>query len=193
MKKSWLIILAAVVVFVGIGVTAVLAGKKDADKKGSNSATTQGEHSGLLGKKDACDYFTQATADALLGAGSQKGSMNADASSGDVSVTTCTYTSKADTLEEVRNMKAASVLLRVPLTETGAQSNETPFESRPEGAQDVSGYGDKAYWDPSMGQLNVLKDNTWLVITNGKSRVGDRTLGEAKKLADIVLAAYSNN
>ena len=195
MKKSWLIILGAVVVLAGIGTVAVLAGKKDGDKKNNSNSSAEGEHGshGHLGKKDACDLLSQANADALIGAGSQKGGLNADASSDDVHVSTCTYTSKADTLEEVRAMKTVSVLLRAPLTETGAESNETPFASRPDGAQDVSGYGEQAYWDPGMGQLNVLKDGAWMIISNGKARPSDRTLDEAKKLADIVVPAYNKH
>lgn len=191
MKKSWLIILGAVVLLAGIGTVAVLVGKNNGNKNKveDKSGMSHKEHgdAGHLGKREACDYFKQADADQLLGAGSQKGSLNADASSSDVHVSTCTYTTKAETLEEARNMRTASVLVRAPLTETGAESNETPFQNRPQGAQDVSGYGDQAYWDPSMGQLNVLKDNTWLIISNGKSHASDRTLDEAKKLADIVV------
>lgn len=189
MKKSWLIILGAVVVLAGIGTIAILAGKKDGAKNKTSEGSSSHEHAdaGHLGKREACDYLKQADADQLLGADSEKGSLNADASSSDVHVSTCTYTTKAETLEEVRDMRTASLLVRAPLTEAGAESNQTPFESGPEGAQDVTGYGEQAYWDPSMGQLNVLKDDTWLIISHGKSRASDRTLDEAKQLADIVV------
>jgi hypothetical protein len=193
-KKSWLVILGAIFLLLGIGTIAVLAGKKDSSKQGAKMSTS-GEHGGHghLGKKEACDYLTQASANTLLGDGAQNGSLNADSSSGDVHVSTCTYTSKADSLEAVQQMKTASMLLRAPLTEAGAESNEVPFGSRPDGAQDVDGYGDDAYWDPGMGQLNVLKDGAWLIISNGKSRPGDRTLAEAKQLADIVVPAYNKH
>lgn len=191
MKKSWLVIVGAMALLMTIAAIAIFAGKQTDHKKSDTPA--HGEHAaqGHLGKKDACDYLSQKDAETLLGSGAEKGSLNADTSSDDVHVSTCSYNSKAETLPEVRNIRTASLLVRAPLTEAGGESNEVPFEKQPDGAQKVEGYGQQAYWDGAAGQLHILVDDVWMIMTHGKSNDSDRSLEDAKKLADVVLAAYS--
>jgi len=192
MNKKLLMIIAGAVLLVALG--AVLVLRPDSNDKGSNNASntdTSSADSKNLGAKDACNYLTQAVADEVLGAGAMKGDTNANTQSEDVSVSTCIYSSKTDnSVESIRNMTSATVLLRAPLSNVGGDSNHEPFDNLKAGAQPVEGLGDDAYWDPEFGQLNVLKKNAWFIISSGKARAGDRTLAETRKLADLIIPKY---
>lgn len=140
---------------------------------------------------DACQLFVQTDADTVLGAGSVKSTTaSADTSSDDIKVSNCTYTyniSPGD-LPVTDYIVTASIVSRSARTTTGAESNESHFVSLPEGAEVVEGYGEAAYWNPQFGQLNILKGNNWYILSNGPAVVGERTLNDALKLADTLLA-----
>ncbi len=58
--------------------------------------------------------------------------------------------------------------------------------SKPAGVQDVSNVGDKAYWNPSFGQLNVLKNGNWYILSNGTLDKSKSTQADALKLYEAV-------
>jgi hypothetical protein len=191
MNKKLLMIIAGGVLLLALG--AVLALRPDTDDKSSGNNTNSSASSGSadLGAKDACDYLNDAVATQILGGGAIKGENNANTSSADVNVSTCTYSSKTDgTAAGIRNMTSATILLRAPLSNKGGDSNHEPFDNLKEGAQQVSGLGDEAYWDPELGQLNVLKKDAWFIISTGKMSAADRTLNETRKLADLIIPKY---
>lgn len=73
----------------------------------------------------------------------------------------------------------------------GAASNKSVFTSAgmPSGAQVVQGYGDNAYWDPSLYQLNILKGNNWYILTNYTGTApanGTATLAMAEQLTQAL-------
>jgi hypothetical protein len=113
--------------------------------------------------KKACDVLTEAIAKKLLGTVAPATAPPAGTSSGDVSVTTCARTNSVTGAQA----ESASLLMRVAKTETGALSNEAVFDSPPAGAQDVSGYGEKAFWNPQYGQLNILNHGNWYILSIG--------------------------
>ncbi len=183
MKKSWIVITVAIIVIGGsVAFWLTRDSNKDATKQ---SAGQTSRTDNKYAAKDACDELTAAIAAKILGAEVEKGTLSPGASSEDVSVSTCVYTTKAgDDLESIRNIRSASVLVRSPLSKTGADSNHTPFHERGTDTKEVPGVGHMAYWDPEMGQLNVITDDeTWYILTVGKSRASDRTSAEAKALA----------
>lgn len=187
MKKTWLAVggIVAVAAIVAGVVWWMLV------KPGQNVETKTATNTQAYTAKDACNFLTQPVANDVLGAGAQKGTVSGNASSEDVSVSTCIYTSAHDnTLEGVKGMRTASLLVRAPLSEAGQSSNRQPFEPMKPGAQNVPGYGEMAFWDPSTGQLNVYVKGAWLILSMGKASLADRTLTEAKTLADKIVPAY---
>jgi hypothetical protein len=145
----------------------------------------------FAGPKDACDYLTQAIAIKLLGEGSEKGEGNSPVNGEELSVSTCVYTSKTgQTIADVKNMRSLTLLVRSPLTAVGAASNDEPFDTLKTGAVKVDGYGEKAFWDPELGQLNVLKGGTWLIMSFGKTSLVESSLDDAKKLADEIVPQF---
>jgi hypothetical protein len=185
MKKQIPAIIGAVVVVLAIagGLVWWQASQNSGDNPNGTDQTS------FAGPKDACNYLTAVVATQVLGAGAEKGTGNAPVTSSDISVSTCIYTSKPGaTVADVKNMRSATLLVRSPLTAVGAASNDEPFDNQKTGAITVNGYGEKAYWDPELGQLNVLKGGVWLIMSLGKSSATDvKSLDEAKQLADLIV------
>lgn len=185
-KKIVLVVVGLAVV--SLGVFAVVS-KRTKHESSQNAASSTGVSN--YGAKDACNYLTAETATQVLGAGAEKGAVNAAASSPDVGVTSCTYTSPTDgTLGSIQSVRTASLYLRTSLTGAGEVSNSLPFKERKPGSQEVTGYGDAAFWDAELGQLNVHIKSAWMIISNGPAKASSRTLDDARKLADLILAKY---
>jgi hypothetical protein len=101
-------------------------------------------------------------------------------------VINCSYTQEAQP-NLSKKIESAAVTLRLPKNDNGKSFNQYEFAGgKPKGVEDISGYGEKAFWDPALGILNVLKNDKWVLISNGSS-AADRKLEDAKKLADIVV------
>ena len=143
---------------------------------------------------DACDVLTDAVAKQVLGDTATKGETAAgNASSDDVSVSNCTYFKKTVTagsaLAQAQATETAGLLVRAAKTKTGADSNKAIFatDKLPSGAQAVSGYGDKAFFNPQFGQLNVLVGGNYYIISHHVGVNATKgTLDQAKQLADAV-------
>lgn len=190
MKKEWIIVAGITVLAVVGGLTYVIINKDSYKSKSSSYKTSSSK---VATNADACSYLTQTIADKLLGAGAKKGANPAGNVVGnDVTVSTCSYTSASDgSLDSVHNLRSATMLVRAPKTATGETSNKTVFDSPKAGSVDVSGYGKKAFWDPALGQLNVLdSNNVWFILSIGKLKPADRTQAENVTFAgDIGLSS----
>lgn len=78
--------------------------------------------------------------------------------------------------------------MRSALSDSGASSNKAVFGAGiPEGSDKVTGYGEEAYLTSPLGQLNVLKDNNWIIISNGPTKLRDNTLTKAQQVADVTV------
>ncbi len=138
---------------------------------------------------DACDVLTEAVAKQILGDGASKSDTSAgNASSDAVSVSNCIYTVKIDpNASKPNNTKGVSVLARAAKTQEGADSNQSQFGSnKPSGTQAVSGVGDKAFFNPQFGQLNVLKGSNWYIVSNYTGSPLTATVATDKQLADLL-------
>lgn len=158
----------------------VISKSHDDDASNTAQASTSSNY------KKACDIFTLADAKTLLG-DTAKG-RGADTSSGDLAVTSCTYTQDSGGNAPVTASKTAALLVRAPRTDIGASSNRGQFAKlKPADAPAVSGYGDSAYWDAEHGQLDILKNNTWYILSYGSITPADRTIDQTKQLADVLI------
>jgi hypothetical protein len=175
-------------VFILLLATLVIATAFYYFKNKDNTSTTTTK------KTDPCAIFTLSDAKSLLGNNIQKGGLPPVLQSSNKynTVVTCAYSQKPDTSQSVLTPVAnsATVLLLLPKTELGKTSNNYQFgDGKPAGVQNVSGVGEKAFWDPVSGTLNVLKNGKWVILSNGPvTPASARTADEAKKLANIVVA-----
>ncbi len=114
----------------------------------------------------ACDLLTQTKAEALLGSEVIR-SVNEDAViSGDTATSKCGYTDKN---QDVNQMRVAAVIVRSGINDQGVEQNRTEFAlGKPKDhTQIVSDVGDAAYYNTQNGQLNVLDDKQWLILSYG--------------------------
>lgn len=186
MRKFWFYLLAIILVAATViaVVLAVKSSKSHNDKISSAPVVTNHKPS----TKNACTIFTLADAKQLMG-DTVKGGVNpAFESSSDFDVSTCTYTQDQGANAPVSARKSATLQVQAPKTDIGIASNQKEFGAlKPAATQDIAGYGDQAYWDPEHGQLNILKDNIWYILSYGPSTPTERTLDQAKQLADLVI------
>ena len=137
----------------------------------------------------ACDIFTLSDAQKLLSKNVEFEDTTVGAeSSVDVDVSACSYSIPFRSADELAKAKTASVFIRTPKTAKGANINKQAFTTDlPAKAQNIQGYGQQAFWNPERSQLNVYKDGNWLIFSSGSLNFDQRTLEEAKKIAETIM------
>lgn len=186
MKKINLVVLIGVILVVVAG-AGYFAVKKDSPKDNSSQE--------IMVTKNACDILTEETVKTILGESTSKAdaSNNADASSDDIALSQCVYSESLDQGNiSPQTQQSASLLVRSPKTEAGRQANTAVFVSgaMPQGADEVDGYGEKAFWNTDFGQLNILKEGNWYILEFGVSVPTNRNLEDTKKFADVVINKF---
>lgn len=177
MKKVYIIAAVAIIVIGGAVASFFL-------KKGSSTSSTETKQAHFT-TYDACNLLTKDHATQLLGTSATLGQEPSPSHTDDLRVTNCIYNNNAGNIKDIVSISA---LVRSPLTTTGAQSNDETFTNTSVvGETSVSGYGEKAAWNGATGQLHVLKEKNWIIITFGKVQANTRTLEDAKKAADLLI------
>lgn len=135
----------------------------------------------------ACVLLTPAEAKTLLGNATINGVSTPPVQSGTTATSQCSYSDgKADTANAV----VAAINVRSGIDDTGIKLNKLQFESgKPkDNVQDVPNVADSAYFNEILGQLNVLKGSTWVVMSYGSGASPEtNTLDDAIKLSKLVL------
>lgn len=187
-----------IIVLVGIAVILILAlivavqgdhkDKTTARTTTSNKVGTKANSATQAtgGIQEACGVLTNSIAQQVAGNGAIKQPTVPSVKVGTFNGSFCAYSGSKGTI---------SLYVRSPLSTAGIDAIAKQFGSaRPKKTQDVSGYGQAAYWDQQYYQFNVLKDSTWYVISAGSSTdYKSRTLDQAKHLADLIFASSSNS
>lgn len=136
---------------------------------------------------DACKLFTPAEAQDLLG--DKVISLNTDTPilSGNVATSKCSYT---DTNPDSQAMLVAAVAIRSGVNNKGVQQNKAEFASN-KSRKDVTAIqslGDSAYFNPQLGQLNILDGRNWVIISYGAGAAPtSNTIEDTLTLAHLVL------
>jgi hypothetical protein len=164
-------IIAAIIV---VGGGAYLTTHKPSSNSGNNSSQ-------FVAKK-ACDLLTLTDAKNILGANtkSSNAASKISTSSSDTAVSTCAYSNSTIT---------ATVLVRAALNTTGTVSNTNGFtqDKAAYKGSDVSGVGDKAYYNTDLGQLEILKGHHLIFVTTGGLMPADHSQSQATQIAQVVL------
>lgn len=184
MRRSFLYTGAAILVICALAVVAltVSRSKRHTEQPASTSEVISYK------QKQACNIFTLSDAKKLLGVTAKGGASGTEASSNDLGTSTCSYAADAGNNTPVTSNLSASLLVRYPKTNDGANSNVNQFSLRkPSGVDDIDGYGDAAYWDPQYGQINILKNQTWYIVSFGSLSPSSRNLEQTRQLADLLI------
>ena len=190
MKRIYIYIIGVVlVVAAAAGILIARENSQDhTDKAGSANKSAAIDRSTAFPNIKACNIFSLADAKQVLGDSAKGGASGASSSSSDLEVSACSYSQSSGASAPVSATKSASLLVRAPKTGAGTTSNQKQFgQLKPTGSEPVPGYGDNAYWDPQLGQLDILKNNAWYILSNGPITPAERTLDQAKTLADLLI------
>jgi hypothetical protein len=128
---------------------------------------------------DACDIFTQEDAQAALGTAAAGEPVNPKVKRPKV-IPVCTYNGFKD-----GKPVAASAQFRFGKTDSDAQrafdDARMQFQTKP-----MLISGTDAFWSAKTGQMNMRKGRAWLTLSVGPQKLSDRSLDDAKKLAEIL-------
>jgi hypothetical protein len=128
---------------------------------------------------DACEVFTQGDAEKALGTTAAGEPVNPKVKRPRV-VAICTYNG----FKEGKPV-AASAQFRFGKSEPDAQKAfddaRMQFQTKP-----MLISGTEAFWSAKTGQMNLRKGRTWVTLSVGPQKLGERDLGDAKKLAEIL-------
>lgn len=134
----------------------------------------------------ACDLFTTAEAHTLLGK-NVIGNVADPVVSGDTAVSKCSFSSL---MSDQNAIMVAAVAVRSAVTDAGVTKNSADFDTdaKEAGNEPVADLGDKAYFNPSLGQLNFISRHQWIIISYGQGTAPEtNTLEKDTELAHIVL------
>jgi hypothetical protein len=135
----------------------------------------------------ACDMLTPAKAQNLLGNKVISVDTNAPVVDGNVATSKCSYT---DSNPDQNQMVVAAIAVRSGVNDKGVAQNKSDFAAKKPttGAQPVNNLGDSAYFDQTLGQLNVLSGRNWIIFSYGVgASPAANTLDKALQLAHEVL------
>lgn len=178
MNNKLVVAIVAIVIVLGGGSYLLLKHPAASTNNGSTSSSSNYKQA------MACDLFNQSEATQILGQGTTKSSVvNTDESTSDVAVTTCTYNNSATSV-------TATALVRSGLTANGTSTNKSGYDQTKttDSVTAVTGLGDEAYYDTTLGQLSVMKGNNWILISSGGLMPSDHSQAQATSIAQAMLA-----
>jgi hypothetical protein len=126
---------------------------------------------------DACEVFTLAEAQGVLGKGAGAEPANPKVKRPKV-VTTCSYFGSKD-----GQVITASAQFRSAKTEADLQRAFEEERFRFQSKRMIVADG-RAFWSAKQGQLHVLKGRTWLTVTVGLAKPAEREPEPARRLAE---------
>lgn len=138
---------------------------------------------------NACDLLTIDEAKTLLGDSTINGVNQTPVQQGAVTVSKCSY---SDGLIDTANADVAAIVVRSGINDAGIELNKAQFISgKPSvGIQEINDIGDSAYFNAGLGQLNIIKDSTWIIVSFGSgANPQANSLEDTVKLAQLVLSA----
>lgn len=136
----------------------------------------------------ACDLFTTAEAKQLLGANAIHSGISEPVLSGNTASSNCGYT---DGNPDTKAMIVAAVVVRSGVNEKGVARNKTEFAAgRPTtGIEIVKDVGESAYFNKTVGQLNVLDGRRWIIVSYGTGATPEtNNVADTVRLARLVLS-----
>lgn len=132
---------------------------------------------------DACEQFTQAEAQKVLGVSVEPEPVNPKARRPKV-IPTCTWLASKD-----GKPYSASATFRFARSESDAQrafdDEKLKFQTKP-----MLIGGAPAFWSAKLGNLQLLKGRTWIVIAVGGAKPPERDAEASRKVAEAIAKKF---
>lgn len=182
MKQPHPLVILAVLSFAVIGGVLIASNyNKEPSPQPTSTAKNTTDSSP---QADACDVLSQDTAEAILGGASKRAdTAAASATSDDIAVTTCSY---SRVVSDGAATTSVTLLARVAKSANGSVSNRSQFDVYPADAQSVDGVGQAAYWKAQYGQLNILQNDNWYILSIGSADPATRTLDTTLQASRLI-------
>jgi len=135
----------------------------------------------------ACELLTLDEAKSLLGTTASKTGEKSPVLSGHLVKSECGYTV---TNPDTQNIVVAAIVVRSGIDDKGVAQNIAEFTNGvpATNVEVVKDLGDRAYFNYSLGQLNVLKERDWIIFSYGiGSDPQGNTIEDAVALAQKTL------
>jgi hypothetical protein len=136
---------------------------------------------------NACDLLTPVKAQDLLGEKVISVDTKGATVVGDIAISKCSYT---DSNEDQDQMLVAAVAVRSGVNDTGVQKNKSDFAASQsnKNVEKIKELSDSAYFNPALGQLNILDGRRWIIVSYGIGASPEtNTIDKAIELANTVL------
>jgi len=136
---------------------------------------------------NACDLFTPAEAQSMLGERIISVDSKSPVVSGNRATSKCSFT---DTPTSAEKITVAAVAVQAGINDTGiAENNEDFAAAKANNVTDiVTGLGESAFFNKTNGQLNVIDSRKWTIISYGiGSDPASNSIDKAVELAHKVL------
>lgn len=128
---------------------------------------------------DACDVFTQADAEKVLGTTAATEPVNPKVKRPKV-IANCTY-------HGFKDGKAVSATAQFRFGKTDADAGHAFEDARLQyQTKPMLISGTQAFWSAKTGQMNLLKGRTWVTVAVGSDRPNERQPDDARKLAEVL-------
>lgn len=113
---------------------------------------------------EACKLLSTKHAESLLGERVNNIEANKPIITGNVAMSKCGYTDLSET-----SMRVEALIVESGINPKGTAAITKQFKHNQtkQGNQTVENVGDRAFFDASIGALNVLKGREWLIISYG--------------------------
>lgn len=141
----------------------------------------------------ACEMFAASAARELFGQAALKTVTTQPVIDGHVAVSQCGYT---DGNSDVDNARVAALVVRSGIDDEGVLQNKTEFvEGQPtKHVVVLRQLGDGAYYDQTKGQLNILDEKNWLLLSYGVgSDPSSNSLDDVMAMAGVILDEHKLN
>jgi hypothetical protein len=135
----------------------------------------------------ACDLLSLDEAKSFLGDATINTVDQTPVQSGSVADSKCGY---SDGLIDTDHAVVIALIVRSGINDQGIAANKSGFEvgKAATGMQPVSDLGDDAFFNLTNGQLNILKESTWLIVSYGPGAdSSNNSLDETVKVAQKIL------
>lgn len=137
--------------------------------------------------QEACTLFTPAEAQQLLGENIIGSDPQDPEIIDNVATSRCSYT---DENPDAAQMLVAAVAVRSAINDDGLMRNKDEFAAAKanNNADIVTGIGDSAFFNKTNGQLHVLDDKSWIILSYGiGSDQQSNTPEKVSELAKLVV------